>query len=405
MDPQQRIILSLLHDTLPEDGVGRLNALGEGEWRRVIATAEVEGLAPLLLSRIQRLGLRAPQATRARLHGLLLNNTARNLQLLRHFEILAAALHDHGIDFMPLKGVYLCSRVYENPGERTLWDIDLIVPPADLKQALAAIEATGYKASRPYDLELEIRNYHHVPAYLKPGGPPLEIHWALLNPRFGQDMEWHDLWGRSVAARVGAASVRVPCAEDLLVYLCAHVAYQHMYIESIRSLYDIKLVLKVLGRGIDWDVVRQRAEKWRLQNSLYLSLHLTDQLLGPVLPDPIREKLRPPDFKEALVEAAVSRLLDTGGVSPVVSAVWTRRGLPQRIRGLWDRLAVAPAILAGRYGLPPNSWRVYLYYPVRAWDLLRIHGTGLLGLLLGGRRGRQRAALDADLVAYLNWWR
>ncbi len=254
-------------------------------------------------------------------------------------------------------------------------------------------------------MELEIRNYHHVPVYLKAEAPPLEVHWALLNPRFQQGLGWRDLWGRSVPARIGAKTVQVLSPDDLLVYLCAHVAYQHLYIDSIRSLYDIKLVLKALGDRLDWDVIAERARTAGLQNSLYLTLRLTDELLGPALPEAKRQMLRPTDFKESLTQAAIARLLDGGEISPVVNAVWTRRSPFQRIQGLWDRIAVPPSILAGRYRLPPNSWRVYFYYLVRAWDLLRIHGGNLLELLVGGVKVRERAARDSELVAYLNWWK
>jgi hypothetical protein len=404
VDTQQQFILSLLQDNISDDDLRRLNALGEGEWREVIDAANAQGLAPLLSSCIQRLQISAPQATQAQLREVLLNNTARNLQLLKHFGVLAGALQGQNLPFLPLKGVYLCSNVYENLGERTIWDIDLLVPAAELERALALIEATGYHPSRPYDLQQEVGNYHHVPVYVKAAAPPLEVHWTLLNPRFQHRLDWQQLWERSVPARIGTTNVRVLAPDDLMIYLCAHVAYQHMYIDSIRSLYDLKLVLKSFSRELDWDAISARARTWGLLNSVYLTLHLTDKLLGPILTESIWPTLRPSDFRESLTEAAVTRLVEGARVSPVVNAVWTRRSLIQRIKGLWDRIAVPRSILAGRYGLPPKSRRVYLYYLVRAWDLLRIHGGNLLGLLLGGRRLKEGARRDSELVTYLNWW-
>ncbi len=145
MDTQQQIILSLLRDRAPDEDVRRLNALGEAEWREVIQAANVQGVAPLLLGRVQRLHVSPPQGAQAALRESLLNNTARNLQLIKHFEVLAGALQAQDLPFMPLKGLYLCTSVYENLGERSIWDIDLIVPLAELKRALTVIEGTGYR--------------------------------------------------------------------------------------------------------------------------------------------------------------------------------------------------------------------------------------------------------------------
>jgi hypothetical protein len=401
----QQIILSLLQEDLSDDAVRGLNALAEGEWREVIHAAKAQGLAPVLSGSIQRLHINAPQVTQAQLREALLNNTARNLQVLKHFGVLAGALQAQGLAFVPLKGVYLCSNVYENLGERTLWDIDLLVPAAELERALTLIETTGYRSSRPYDLRQEVANYHHVPAYVKAEAPPLEIHWTLLNPRFQHKVEWQELWERSVPARIGTTTVQVLCPEDLVIYLCAHVAYQHMYIDSIRSLYDIKLVVKRCAGELDWGGIAARARTWGLLNSVYLTLRLVDELLGPLLPESIWPSLRPSDFKESLRQAAVTRLFEAENVSPVINAVWNRENMLERVKGLWDRIAVPPSILAGRYGLPPNSRKVYLYYAVRAWDLLRIHGGNLLGLLVGARRVREKAQRDSELVAYLNWWK
>jgi len=64
---------------------------------------------------------------------------------------------------------------------------------------------------------------------------------------------------------------------------------------------------------------------------------------------------------------------------------------------------VPRSVLAGRYHLQPDSWKVNLYYLVRAWDLLNVHGRDLLDLLLGRRGKREVALRESELIAYLNW--
>jgi hypothetical protein len=399
----QQIVLALLQDQLEDPARGQIEALNEGDWREVIGAAETQGVAPLLFRNVQRLGVKPPQTIQDRLKQNLRDNTARNLRFLQEFARLARALQSQAIDFMPLKGVYLCSNVYENLGERGIWDLDLIVPRAEMRRAVQAIEGTGYRSSRPYDLDLELKSYHHVPPYIKSGAPPLELHWTLLNPRFRHGLEWQAVWERSVPARIGEAQVQTLSAGDLVIYLCAHVAYQHVYIDSVRSLYDIKLALRRFSAQLEWDAIARRASECGLLNSAYLSLRLAHELLGSPLPEAAWQALHPAEFNERLTQAALARIFETGA-SPVINAVWTRPNTRLRVKGLLERLFVPPSVLAGRYGLLPDSRRVYFYYFVRAADLLRVHGRNLLDLMLGGKKKRELALQDSALVDYLKWW-
>jgi hypothetical protein len=404
VNPYQQHVLSLLQDEPSAQATARLADLDESEWREVISEAEVLGVAPLLPRNVKRLRLSVPAAIDTRMRDILQIHTARNLRMLREFGMLAKALQGQGVDFMPVKGVHLCTSLYEYIGERPAWDIDLLVQLADLAKALQAIETTGYRASRPFDLDMEVRNYHHVPPYVKRDAPPVEVHWTLLNPRFQSGLNWQELWERSATARVGEAEVRVLSPADLLIYLCAHVAYQHIYIDSVRSLYDIKLLVKRDAARMDWGAITARARTWGLANSVYLTLRLTDDLLGCPLAEAVWQGLRPAEFNDRLVEAALRRVLEHSGSSPVVSAVWSRGSLPERIRGLLERVMVPRSVLAGRYKLPPKSRRVNLYYFVRAWDLLGVHGRDLFDLLFGRRSKRELALRESELIAYLKWW-
>lgn len=404
MDQSQVHVLTLLQDEPANHAVRRAASLDDAQWGEVITAAEALGVAPLLLGRTEKLQIQLPAQIRARLRGMLQTHTARNLNMLGQFNVLARALQGQDVEFMPMKGVHLATQLYANIGERPTWDIDMLVPLDNIRQALAVIEQEGYRTSRPFDLDLEVRNYHHVPAFVKRGAPPLEIHWTLLNPRFQNGLGWQELWERSVPTRVGEVDVRVFSPEDLLVYLCAHVAYQHIYIDSVRSLYDIKLLVQRHSAKLDWGAITARARTWGLANSVYLTLRLTDDLLGCPLPQTAWQGLRPSAFNERLVEAALRRMMEHSETSPVVRAVWSRSSLPERIKGLWGRLMLPRSVLAGRYHLQPDSWKVSLYYFVRAWDLLSVHGRDLLDLFLGRRHKREAALRESELITYLNWW-
>jgi hypothetical protein len=400
----QQLLVSLLQERPAQADLSQLNALADFGWRELISFADEMGLGSLLLGRSQSLQLQVPGAIGEKLLERLRGNTARNLRILAEFGTLAGALQREGVSFMPLKGVYLCSNIYDSPGERLIWDIDLIVAPDEMRRALAVVASTGYRPSRKYDLDLEIKIHQHVPAYIKAGAAPLEVHWTLLEPRFENGLRWPDLWDRSVPARMGEVTARVLSPVDLVIYLCAHAAYHHVYAASLRSLYDIKLVIERFSAELDWALLGNRAQDCGLLNSVYLSLRLTKDLLGCNVAEAELRALRPPEFSPALQSAAHARMFDEVATSPVVNAVWARHGVRQRIRGLWDRIAVPPSDLARTYRLPPDSRRLRFYYLIRFRDMAVKHAGELLSLFLGRRQQKDLAQLDAKLLAYLRWW-
>ena len=405
MNQYQQIILSCLRDTLTDEARAKLISLTQEEWHAALQAADILGVTPLVATSIQRHGIMVPPRINESLQTSLKNNTARNLRLLAEFQKVAKTLQERNIPFIPLKGVYVSSNLYQNIGERIITDIDLLIPPVNLREAVDAIETnTGYHPSRLYDLETEQRNLHHLPPYIKSGAPPLEIHWTLLHPRFKTQLNLQGVWEDSVPAKLRDIQARTLSPNDLLIYLCAHVAYHHVYINSLRSLFDIKLVLDHFSDQFDWETIRERACNWNLTNSLYLTLRLADDLLDCVIPKPVWQSLRLADFNESLLDAARARIFEHHDVPPTLTAIWTRQTFPQRLIGLWKRIAIPTAELRMLYRLPPNSKLVYLYYFARVKYLFVIYGHKVMDLLLGNKQQTEFALRDSKLVHYLNWW-
>lgn len=405
MNRHQQIILFCLRDELTKEIRSELLSLMESDWQEVIQAANVFGVTPVIATSVQRHNLDLPSNVNESLRSSLKNNTARNLNFLAEFQKIARAVRERNIPMIPLKGIYLASNLYKNIGERSISDIDLLFPLEKLKEAVEAIETeTGYQPYRPYDLDTEQQKLHHLPAYIKPKTPPLEIHWTILNPRFHPRFELEGIWKRSIPAKISSVDVLTLSPNDLLIYLCAHVAYQHMFMGALRSLYDIKLTISHFSDQLDWTVIRERAIEWELLNSVYLTLRLTDDLLGCDLPRSVLHSLKTSDYSESLLEAARTRVFENLDVAPTVTAVWARQSLRQRLTGSWQRIAIPPSELAGRYKLHPKSRLVYLYYFVRIKDLLLLHGQNVFGILFGNKKQTEFAQNDSALINYLNWW-
>ena len=126
-------VFSLLQDDLTAAAMRRLRALDEKAWGEVVSASEALLVAPVLLGRAEKLNLELPLPIRSRLLEIVRTHTARNLRLLQEFQVIASVLQEQSVDFMPIKGVHLCTSLYANivPGlRRTRATVDNLRGPS-----------------------------------------------------------------------------------------------------------------------------------------------------------------------------------------------------------------------------------------------------------------------------------
>lgn len=157
-----------------------------------------------------------------------------------------ATLHRAGIESLPLKGVFLAHRLYQDPGMRQSGDVDLLVVADRLDDAAAVLRELGYeleiavvRADRRPDL-------HHRLTDPRGGLPPVELHWRVhwYEQSFSADMlaqSWSD-----------DAGVRRPRLDDELAALLLFYARDGFL--GLRLATDL---------GAWWDAHgEERADRW-----------------------------------------------------------------------------------------------------------------------------------------------
>jgi hypothetical protein len=106
-----------------------------------------------------------------------------------------------------LKGAALLGTLYEDPIERDLLDVDVLVPEERLKIAVRALAGAGYAGPATWKELCTFRRHHfHVPMEY-PNAPTVEIHWALSRPDAHFRLSGQNVWHRAVPhARPGCRS-------------------------------------------------------------------------------------------------------------------------------------------------------------------------------------------------------
>jgi hypothetical protein len=390
------------------------STLGSDKWGLLAATAQREGVAPLLYHALNspaplpRLA-DAPPDIQTDLRQAYYATTARNLlayhELSRilaalaarfptadcnphhasHFTFYVSRITQLAIPTVILKGAALATTLYPSIGLRPMGDLDLLVPEDHLAEAVARLKALGYVEPYPEMAPgLNALAGHHV--HLQGGQDipvTVELHWTLIGgphdwrspslPWFwAQTEEWKTErggWKReSVLHPPSSIFLLTPTAH--LLYLCAHLMLQHGEARStLRWFYDIHLLVERESQRIQWDEVVARAREFRWAPAVHAALKGSQDRFGTRLP---------PGALEALVKASdveASRLvarradgLQTRATGVVAAASSLSPGA--RLRLLLAIAIPSPAYIRWRYK-PRPAWLWPLCYPYRWLDILR----------------------------------
>ena len=258
---------------------------GEDPWSEILASAARHGLAPVLWERLNNLPgtVVPPPDIMDRLHDLYLANAARNFNLTEELKHIIDRLESAGVQVILLKGIALAHAVYQKPAHRTMGDLDLWVPKPRLPDALRVLEDLGYRArpriDRPPVLQEEFGGETQLIGN-RPGIGLLELHWNLFAGEWLRHTSCpneDEIRSRTVPCPVLKARQLAP--EDMLLHICVHAAVGHQLCKNgLRSLLDVEMMRRL--RIIDWRLVAQRAQAWRVRKAVWLVLALAGEWFG-----------------------------------------------------------------------------------------------------------------------------
>jgi hypothetical protein len=358
---------------LRADAPGPPALLDDAAWEALARLAHSHRVAGLLLHTLRARGedRGLPADTLAFLESLEQRAAIDVLHLQSALGEFRQAAGDRGIDVLALKGVHLGATVYPSPTARPMCDVDVLVSADRALEARDVALALGYRPLAGDDPELELASKHHFDTLVR-GSAMLEIHWRLTPPsplRRGPETE--ALFARAVPFALGSDQIRGLCPTDLLLHLCSHASYQHLFEQRLGALWDIALVISRHAQDIQWDALIRDAEAWDTSGGTHLALQVAADLTGIAPPAAVFQALTPtpgPDVIAAAraqifrgtVEGApvshhVTRLMDPTlplrqRLDHLVSRLFlTGPALTQRTRRLWRQRGLRAARLVMKY--------------------------------------------------------
>ncbi len=227
-------------------------------WEEWAAAAEPErmhhGEARLIAGafrRLEKLGAGGPMMSVAA--GIYRRTWYANQLAVGRMASVLTALERAGVPVLVLKGFALAPLAYGDLGARPMEDVDLLVPPALIERAVAALESEGLRQAsgmtRPSGLlanEVEMRDEE---------GNAVELHaYALV-----ESADDADLWERRVGFAVRDVEAFAPCAEDALLLVVVH-GQRWNTVQPVSWVLDACRLVESRGDQFDWERFVARAE-------------------------------------------------------------------------------------------------------------------------------------------------
>jgi hypothetical protein len=408
--PTARSLLDLLRREGLAEAAARAQALPAQNWDAIVSLALNHGVAPLLHRSLQASGALAalPEHLRTRLAEERRSTAFANLRNCAAFRDIARELGKRNIPLMALKGLHLAELVYRDISLRPMGDVDILVPRAELGNAVATLQRMDYgpevDMSSAADAMLELG--HAIALEHRRMGTLIELHWTIGECQYGYEPPMEEIWRSVAPGTLADTKVQLMSPEFVLLHVCAHLACNHTFLQGLRGLCD---VAEIVGThpAINWLVVVDQGRRHGWERGIAAALRLARDHLGATVPKEVLAAFGADKFDPAMLSEAIEHLLSSHeipgdlGTAPSFLAFVERRGIGEKFALFWHRVFMPRAELALKYGVSEHSPRLSLYYAVRLNDLLRQYAARAWTIHFSNPQFREAVARHARLAHWL----
>lgn len=319
------------------------------DWDFLVRVASRNAVFPLAFTNLLRAQpTLVPAEVASMVSAELKHRTETNMfltsQLFRIIKIFESA----GIPLLPFKGALLSIQAYGDPALRMYGDLDVLVQPKHLDEAIHLLQKSGYKpvttVSWLQKSSWYISAQKDVHFVDESERTVVELHWKLSGSHFGLPKEMNRLWDRLESVKLAGTDVPNLSFNDLVIYLCLHGS-RHSW-ERFAWICDIYYLLTSRNE-IDWVSILAESRRLGCENVVALGLKLINEFFDYPIPGV---------FADSIEQNAVYNEI----VSEVKSRIFARENVQV---DLGDRYAYHLKLKERRL----DRWKLHVHY--LAWYL------------------------------------
>ncbi len=343
------------------------------DWALFERLAETHGLLPMAAAKLGADYSLLPDPVVDELRRICQENARRGLWFAGELFSILDTLSAADVPAVPYKGPTLAAMAQGDLILRQFCDLDVLIAPRHWPRAKKALIDAGFTPK----LQLTPREEKaHVKAACdftfdhNEVKNVLEIHWDIIPRFFGVRIPLHQMLARATRIEMCGRSVPTLTPEDLLLCLTLHGA-KHAW-SRLCWLSDIAHLIH--RTEIDPEIIRRRAERWRIGRIVRIGLFLAQWVLGTELPDSLQTWIQQ-DREAAKIADELTRNLFQDNKMRTESLAYfqlfarQREHPSDRVR-MFALLATTPSLSEWRSVRLPDPL-FPLYRAVRFWRLSR----------------------------------
>lgn len=281
----------------------------------------------------------------------------KNLRLIQVFSEVTGKFFQKGIEVIPLKGITYLYRIYKDPSERPMVDIDLLVREKDVPRILQLMAEMGARQRTGMHSDFLDSLMHHLPP-MTYKGVMIEFHTRFFRKTSSFSLSAESAWRESREKDLFNQKVRILNPELHLIYIVLH-AWNHLVGGRFKLIWLGDVIRYIQQAEFDWQQVLPLLQNEPDRKAFYGMMGLAEKLDQVSLPEEIHKNLRGEWTREAR-QALENHLEEVpfDSTRAVFRSVEKLKG-KKKLRYIWDILFPSKAFLRKKYGNGP----VFLHYP------------------------------------------
>lgn len=284
LEPESSLLREILRPRLDMEGIEKLVSSNNWfDWDRfeeVLFRSRLVPLASVTVSRHEGLAGLLPESIRQRL--LVEEERAAVRSLLKGHELgqILDRFHDCGIHQIILKGTPFAERYFGDPAYRDVRDLDMLIPPEQLRSAERVLQGLGYELFEAVHSREHYRRHHFHVVYVRRSKTidVVELHWNLLRHPYSLSVHTADLFREAEPYEIEGRGAKLLSAVDEMVYVIASLRSAHF--ASLRRLVDLDRAMRKLSPGLAPEKVWDRAREWGMGDEALAGFHIMHRFWG-----------------------------------------------------------------------------------------------------------------------------